>query len=303
MGNHGFGLSHLYSPGSVSFSAECCITVGILKNVDWPCSDRGCESGLRNRLEEIFLKAIERVLWIAYGNHSASADTRDDAEKILERLENSGLVHRDELMQVVDLDPSLDSDCSSFSHLLAPLRGSNKIDPLNIQFVTRRLLDGDPYYRVSRDAFDASFEKMKSDILYLLEGEASSDCVPERIMSQLVGLSYGNHAKTGKQRDNARVLLEFLLAHGESKKQDLMSAIDLDPGDENADKRFLRTVQWLTGNWDEKPKSPMHIENHGFVLSRRVSDGDAYYSLAPGEFRRSTNVVKKSVRNLLSQDA
>jgi len=85
----------------VSFPAECCITVGILKNVDWPLSDRGCESGLRNRLEEIFLKAIERVLWIAYGNHSASADRRDDAEKILKRLENSGLVHRNKLVQVL----------------------------------------------------------------------------------------------------------------------------------------------------------------------------------------------------------
>jgi len=159
----------------------------------------------------------------------------------------------------------LDSDCSSFSHLLAPLRGSNKIGSLNIQFVTRRSLDRDSYYRVSRDVFDASFEKMKSDILYLLEGEASSDCVPERIMSQLIGLSYGNHAKIGKQRDNARVLLEFLFAHGEQKKQDLMRAIDLGPRDENADKRFLRTVQWLTGNWDEKPKSPMHIENHVIV--------------------------------------
>lgn len=248
------------------------------------------------------MKAIERILWIAYGNHSASADTRDDAEKILERLQNNGLVHRDELMRTVDLEPSSDSDRSSFSNLLAPLRGSNKVGPLNIQFVTRRSVEGEAYYRVSRDAFDASFEKMKSDVLYLLESEAHSDSVPERILDQVIGLSYGNHAKTGKQRENARILLGFLLAHGESKKQDLMRTIDLDPRDENADKQFLRTVQWLTGNWDEKPKSPMHSENHGFILSRRVSDGDSYYSLAPGEFRRSTNVIKKSVRNFLSQD-
>lgn len=248
------------------------------------------------------MKAIERILWIAYGNHSASADTRDDAEKILERLQNNGLVHRDELMRTLDLEPSSDSDRSSFSHLIAPLRGSNRVGPLNIQFVTRRTVEGEPYYRLSRDAFDASFEKMKSDILYLLDGEAPSGYVPERILDQLVGLSYGNHAKTGQQRQNARKMLGFLFAHGESKKQDLMRAIDLDPDDENADKRFLRTVQWLTGNWDDTPKSPMHIENHGFILSRRVHGGDSYYSVAPGEFRRSTNVIKKSVRNFLSLD-
>lgn len=302
MEKRGFGLNYLYSWPSVSLCEGSRVTVGILKNVVWPCSDRGCESSLRTRLEEIFLKAIERILWIAYGNHSASADTRRDAEKILNRLQGSGLVHRDELMQTVDLDPQSDSDRSSFSNLLAPLRGSNKVGPLNIQFVTRRSVEGDPHYRVSRDAFDASFEKMKSDVLYLLQGEASSERVPERILDQVIGLSYGNHAKTGKQRKNARELLEFLLAHGESKKQDLMQAIELDPRDENADKRFLRTVQWLTGNWDEQPKSPLHSENHGFVLSRRVSDGDSYYRLDPGEFRRSTNVIKKSVRNFLSQD-
>jgi hypothetical protein len=244
----------------------------------------------------------KRVRFISYGNHSASSATRVKASKILRRLRDNGLVRRDELMRTVGLDPDSDSDRSSFSNLLAPLRGSNRAGPLNIRFIARELVEGDPYYRLSRVAFDASFEKLRRDILYLMEDLDGSDRLPDRVLDQLIALSYGNHAKTGQQREDARVLIKYLVRNGESTKQELMRAIDLDPGSESDDKRFLRTVQWLTGNWEKERKNPLHVSDRDFVLGRRVAGSTSYYRLSPEGFRRSTNQLRNGIRKFLSQD-
>ena len=244
----------------------------------------------------------KRVRFIAYGNHSASSNTRVKASRILRRLRDNGLVPRDELMRTVGLDPESESDRSSFSNLLVPLRGSNRAGPLNIRFIARELVDEEPYYRLSRTAFDASFEKLRRDVLYLMEDLDSSDELPDRILDQLIALCYGNHAKTGKQREDAKVLIEHLVRNGESTKQELMQAIGLDPGSESDDKRFLRTVQWLTGNWEKERKNPLHVSDRDFVLARRVAGSTSYYRLSPEGFRRSTNQLRNGIRKFLSQD-
>jgi hypothetical protein len=71
---------------------------------------------------------------------------------------------------------------------------------------------------------------------------------------------------------------------------------------ESDDRQFRRAMQYLKGSWDSERKNPLHTENHAFVISTVQEGTTAYFEVSPGEFRRSMNVVVKSVRAFLGDE-
>jgi hypothetical protein len=119
----------------------------------------------------IFLKAIERILWLAYGNHTQTSEYRELAEIILQRLRNGDFVRKQELMQEVGLDPDSENDDQKFKRVMRPLKGQKKSNPLDVQFVVQRRMDDGSFYALSRDAFDASSRNLVQNIRRAIDSE------------------------------------------------------------------------------------------------------------------------------------
>ncbi len=245
------------------------------------------------------MKAIDRILFLTYGNHSAIGEKREEARIVLNYLNSSELVSQEHLMEELGYNPDSDNEQKQFFRLVAPLKGSKSGNPLSVGVVASERTAGRTDYRLSKDMFDGSMGVVRSDVLDLMEREMPYERGEGRIIDKINWLAFANHGQTGKHREDARTLITYLLKHGEEKKQELMRMIGLSPNRESHDTRWKRKMQWLTGNWEKEPKSPLHIDNHGFLLRRRMDGQTAYYSLSPDEFRRSSNTWMKNIRDFL----
>jgi hypothetical protein len=125
------------------------------------------------------VKALERILWLAYGNHTQTSEYRELAEILIQRLRNDDLVKKQELMEEIGLDPSVESDDQKFKRVMRPLKGQKKSNPLDIQFVVQRRMDDGSYYALSRDAFDSSSRTVVQNIRRFI------DSSPRQVIANL----------------------------------------------------------------------------------------------------------------------
>jgi hypothetical protein len=246
------------------------------------------------------MKAIERIGWLAYGNHSMSSETRSDGELVLTYLQNNGCVPRAELAK----NTGFGSDIESLNKVLQPLKGDKQSNPLDLSFVQRIEVDGTVYYKLSREAFDASMKALKTELVAFLDREA----IPageHRQMEQLMRLCFSNHQSAYEYREKAPTVIRTLVKQGETEKSELMTMLGLDYSTETENRQFRRMMQYLRGSWnvDDEQKNPLHTESHSFVIRLRSDGNTAYYRIDTREFRRSLNVVIKSIRDFLTDDA
>jgi hypothetical protein len=127
----------------------------------------------------LYVKALERILWLAYGNHTQTSEYRELAEILIQRLRNDDLVEKQELMREIGLDPSVESDDQKFKRVMRPLKGQKKSNPLDIQFVVQRRMDDGSYYALSRDAFDSSSRTVVQNIRRFI------DSSPRQVIADL----------------------------------------------------------------------------------------------------------------------
>lgn len=247
------------------------------------------------------MKAIDRILWLAYGNAPASAEYREKADIILSNLSRQHFVERPRLMGVVGLDPGSKSDTAKFNNILRPLRGEKGGNPLDLAFVSSFTADGSRYYQLSRDAFDASVRKLRTDIEDLLGQEFENPPEYRKVVDQVMWLAFANHPQTAQHRERASKILDHLLVKGETRKEGLVRVAGLDPGSESDDKTFRRTIQYLRANWKEEEdrKNPLHAANHGFIVSQSMTGKTAYYRLNVADFKALMNVVVKNIRSFV----
>ena len=250
----------------------------------------------------MILKAIDRILWLTYGNHGSSKENREKAEIVLKTLSSSGAVPRSELMRQIGLDEDVESDVDSFNDLVRPLKGKKSSNPLQVCFLLSSKEDGDVYYRLSRGAFSASFLKMKSDILYFLDRETAPSGDENKIMDQVLWLAYANHSNTYQHRQKAREVLKCLIEGGKHDKRHLMIAAGLEYGDENDDQRFRGMMKYLRASWqdEEDALNPVHTSSHGFLVHQEMQRKTAYYKISTREFKSSMNVVSANIRQFMS---
>lgn len=126
------------------------------------------------------MKAIDRILWLAYGNHPQTSEYREKAETMLDYLRNNQHVEKSELMKAVDLDPDVESDDRKFKRILQPLKGDKSGNPMDITFVTGFQKGDDRFYRLSRDSFDASVKNVIRNIRYAIDTEPDAEIIDLR---------------------------------------------------------------------------------------------------------------------------
>jgi hypothetical protein len=126
------------------------------------------------------MKAIDRILWLAYGNHPQTSEYREKAEKILDYLRRNQHVEKSELMKAVDLDPDVESDDRKFKRILQPLKGDKSGNPMDVTFVTSFQKGNDRFYRLSRDSFDASVKNVIRNIRYAIDTEPDAEIIELR---------------------------------------------------------------------------------------------------------------------------
>ena len=110
------------------------------------------------------MKAIERIKWLAYGNHPQTAKYRKSAETILEHLRNQGATEKSELAEAIGLNTAIESEDRKFKRIMQPLKGDNDSNPLDISFIYSYQDGHDRYYELSRPAFDASLKVVKKNL-------------------------------------------------------------------------------------------------------------------------------------------
>jgi hypothetical protein len=249
----------------------------------------------------VYLKAIDRILWLTYGNHGSSKDKREDAEVVLEALSNGGVVSRSELMQRIGLSEDTNSDVDEFNSVLRPLKGTRKGSPFPVQFVCLFTRDGDVYLKLSEEAFSATWSYLRMSVLKFIENQHGRWPENHQVLDQLVWMAYANHSNTYQHRQNAQKVLKHLFENGETSKQVLMRVSDYEYGDENDDQSFRGMMKYLRASWkdEEDAKNPLHTSNHGFLVRQEMQGQTAYYSLCPGEFKRTMNVVAANIRSFL----
>jgi hypothetical protein len=125
----------------------------------------------------MLLKAIDRILWLAYGNHPQTSDYKERAEILLNRLRRDSPVEKSELMEEVGLDPSVESDDRKFKRILQPLKGDKENNPMDISFLNSFQEGDDRYYALSRSAFDASLKPVIRNIRYCIETKPEEEVV------------------------------------------------------------------------------------------------------------------------------
>lgn len=250
----------------------------------------------------IYLKAIDRILWLTYGNHGSSKEKRENAEVILQSLSGGEAVRREQLMQRIGLSEDNNSDVDSFNSLVRPLKGTRKGSPFPVQFVCSFTREGDVYLKLSEEAFSATWNYLKLSVLKFIENQHRRCPENHQVLDQLAWLAYANHSNTYQHRQNAQEVLKHLIENGETRKQVLMRVSDYDYGDENDDQRFRGMMKYLRASWkeEEDAKNPLHTANHGFLVSQEMKGQTAYYEIDVREFKSSMNVVAGNIRSFLS---
>lgn len=250
----------------------------------------------------IYLKALDRIIWLTWGRASSSKEYREKAKSVLRRLHSSGVESREDLMREIGLDPSIQEEVDTFNKVMRPLRGKKSSNPLGLCFLSHARVEGRDYYWLSRSPFDATERNLRTSVVSLLKGEDGENPGKARAMEQVLYLCYANASQTARYKPKGRDILSQLINHGgRCSKRNLMGHAALNQS-ESDDRRFRRTMQYLKGNWDTERKNPLHTENHAFVVSSVQEGSTAYFEVSPGEFRRSMNVVVKSVRAFLGDE-
>lgn len=250
----------------------------------------------------MYLKAIDRILWLTYGNHGSSKENREKAEIVLEALSNSGVVPRSELMRQIGLDENASDDVDRFNSLVRPLKGRKSSNPLEVGFVLSSQEDGDVVYRLSLGAFSATLLKLKSDVLDFFDRFDGQQAPDSKTLDQIVWLAYANHSKTYQHRQRAKKVVQHLVENGKTSKQDLMAVAGLEYGDENDDQRFRGMMKYLRASWEDEEEAlnPLHTGSHGFLVSQEMQGQTAYYEISESEFKSSMNVVSGNIRQFMS---
>ena len=122
-------------------------------------------------------KAVKRILWVAYANHTQAKEHREMAEVIIQRLRRDDLVKKQELMEEVGLEPDSENDDQKFKRVMRPLKGQKNSNPLDIQFVVQRRLDDGSFYALSRDAFDASSRTVIQNLRRFIDSEPRREMI------------------------------------------------------------------------------------------------------------------------------
>lgn len=247
------------------------------------------------------MKAIQRILWLTYGNHSSSSKSRSDAEVVLQALSKKNAVSRKELMRQLGLDESSSEDVMRFNERIKPLRGRNPSNPLELCFVCSDKRESGVYYFLSRPAFDASLLKLKSDVLDFFERYRGGEVPDHKVLDQVLWLSYANHSNTYKHREEARKVLKKLIEDGEAGKRELMRVTSYRYGDENDDQRFRGMMKYLRASWksEEASLNPLHTGSHGFLVRQKREGQTAYYEIDTREFKSCMNVVAGNIRQFM----
>jgi hypothetical protein len=251
----------------------------------------------------IFLKAIDRILWLAYGNDATGSKTREKIDIILQALANSGSMPRSRLMEQFGMDESDEGDVDSFNDMIKPLRGNPSTNssfshPPELCF----LKSGDEY-SLSRSAFDASLLKLRKDVVDFVDRSSGKQVQDHKVLDQMLWLAYANNGHTYGYRENARKVLKYLIENGETGKEELMQVTEYEYGDENDDQRFRGMMQYLRASWkdEEDAKNPLHTGSHGFLVRQEMRNGSAYYSISVSEFKSTMNVVADNIRSFIEE--
>jgi len=138
---------------------------------------RPCERICENLLGVIYMKAIDRILWLAYGNHPQTSEYKEKAQIILNRLRRDSPVEKSVLMEEVGLDPSVESDDRKFKRILQPLKGDKDNNPMDISFLHSFQKGDDRYYALSRSAFDSSLKPVIRNIRYCIETKPEEELI------------------------------------------------------------------------------------------------------------------------------
>jgi hypothetical protein len=136
------------------------------------------KSGICERFCEkvnLAVKGVDYILYICYGNHSRASSNKEKAEDLIIALRSRHSMQRDELMDYLGYDSEDENQVRSFDRLLSPLRGDNALD---VQLVKGFTQNGEKYYSLSRNTFDASIQKMIKSVRDSLE-EAENQRIKE----------------------------------------------------------------------------------------------------------------------------
>lgn len=246
----------------------------------------------------MYLKAIQRILWLTYGNHSSSSKSRSDAEVVLEALSNQEEVERSELMRQIGLDESSNDDVDKFNDRIKPLRGRNSSNALNMCFVVSDKREDGVFYTLSRPVFDISLFNLRDSIVDFVQRFEGRDVPDSKFLDQVIWLAYANHSNTYKHREEAGKVLKYLIENGETGKEELMRVTSYEYGDENDDQRFRGMMKYLRASWKDEEDSlnPLHTGSHGFLVRQKREGQTAFYSISMGEFKSTMNVVAANIR-------
>jgi hypothetical protein len=264
---------------------------------------QGFANGFANLVLVMYLKALDRILWLTYGNNASSSKSREEAKVILETLSRRGEVARGEIMDQLGLDESTDEDVDLFNKRIRPLKGSRSGSPLLVGFLVSSTRDGDVYLRLSQDVFDVTWRSLKIRVCNFI-GHWHGGEVPEtETLDRMTWMAYANHSNTYEYRKKGRHVLKYLIETGKTEKSELMSATGYEYGDENDDQKFRGMMKYLRGSWkdEEDALNPLHTGNHGFLVSQEMKGQTAYYQVDVGEFKSTMNVVAGNIRSFLNR--
>ena len=115
------------------------------------------------------MKGIEQIKWLCYGNHPQTSEYRDIAEEIINFLRRDEELSRKRLMELLDMNPESEKDKDKFYNILRPLRGNKGSNPLDITVISTYERDGNTFYYLSREGYDASVNSMNGTVRYALD--------------------------------------------------------------------------------------------------------------------------------------
>lgn len=115
------------------------------------------------------MKGIEMIKFFCYGNHPQSSEYKEIAGDIMRYLDSQGEASRKELMRHLDMNPSSDTESDRFYNIMRPLKGKKNSNPLPLAVISTYERNGETFYYLSRDAYDASVNAMNQSVRYFLD--------------------------------------------------------------------------------------------------------------------------------------
>ena len=109
------------------------------------------------------MRGLDHIIYICFGNHPKSKPLRDLVPSIFKKLSEEQFISAEDLSKILSLNLKIDADRAKFYRIMSPLMGQN---PLNIRFIAGQRTGGKTEYYLAKDAFDATFDNVKKDIVY-----------------------------------------------------------------------------------------------------------------------------------------